>query len=466
MRSVGRRMLFAGVACALGLAGGGGYFLMSGGYLGMDLSSLNGVWRSQGYGWLWVIQDGRLRAYDEGAGYCVERTKAEALDGLRRGYKLSEDGRLLRLSLADPAYRFTFDRIDAVPPACARMPDASPPAVIDALDAIFSAHYAFFPARKVDWPAVVGDAKKQVTSVTSQPELLEVVRALLANFDDDHVSLQAQVNGRKVVCNTGEGQALRGVAHQARQNGVELNDMIERWKRTVWTKAAEEDLLGSTARTTANGAIKYGLIGDDIGFLSILSMEDFDPSDADDAAVLDEALDQAMAAFSDVKAVIVDVSVNDGGEDALARAIAARFAETRTRAYSKYAGDAREPAPQDIYIEPDELRYTGPVYLLTSNVTVSAAEVFTMAMRALPNVTHVGQTTRGALSDVLTKKLPNGWRVTLSNEIYRDSAGNAWEGRGVPPTIPIEVFNGKDSDAAKTHLQAVRSVVDLIRLGS
>ncbi len=148
---------------------------------------------------------------------------------------------------------------------------------------------------------------------------------------------------------------------------------------------------------------------------------------------------------------------------ALARRIAARFAAKRALGYSKYAGDTRAATPQAVYIEPVEPRYTGPVYLLTSNVTVSAAEIFTMAMRALPNVTHVGQTTRGALSDVLTKGLPNGWQVTLSNEIYLDNAGNAWEGRGVPPTIAIDVFDEKTGEAPRTHLQAVRSIIDRIR---
>ena len=78
----------------------------------------------------------------------------------------------------------------------------------------------------------------------------------------------------------------------------------------------------------------------------------------------------------------------------VARALAGRFASERVVGYSKYAGDADEATPQAIFIEPSKgRRYTGPVYLLTSDYTLSAAEVFTMAMRELPNVTHVGQAT-------------------------------------------------------------------------
>jgi carboxyl-terminal processing protease len=83
-----------------------------------------------------------------------------------------------------------------------------------------------------------------------------------------------------------------------------------------------------------------------------------------------------------------------------------------------------------------------------------------MAMRALPNVTHVGQRTRGSLSDVLTKRLPNGWFVTLSNEVYLDGAGKGWEGLGIPPTVPVAVFTGQDKDdAAVSHERAVRAIV-------
>jgi C-terminal processing protease CtpA/Prc len=61
---------------------------------------------------------------------------------------------------------------------------------------------------------------------------------------------------------------------------------------------------------------------------------------------------------------------------------------------------------------------------------------------------------------MLTKPLPNGWAVTLSNEVYLDADGKAWEARGIPPKIAIPVFRGGDHAAA--YLQAVRTVADCI----
>ena len=58
--------------------------------------------------------------------------------------------------------------------------------------------------------------------------------------------------------------------------------------------------------------------------------------------------------------------------------------------------------------------------------------------------------------------LPNGWRITLSNEVYLDAAGKAWEGAGVPPKLAIPVFT-QNEDAIESYRQAVRDLVDHIR---
>ncbi len=117
--------------------------------------------------------------------------------------------------------------------------------------------------------------------------------------------------------------------------------------------------------------------------------------------------------------------------------------------------------PQPVFIEPrSSLSFAGPVYVLTSDVTVSAAEVLTLSLRALPNVTHVGSKTHGALSDVLEKKLPNGWRVTLSNEVYLDHEGVSWEGRGIPPEHEWQVFDLTNPFSG--HLRSVERIIALI----
>ncbi|OLD62268.1 MAG: hypothetical protein AUI53_02140 [Acidobacteria bacterium 13_1_40CM_2_60_7] len=100
--------------------------------------------------------------------------------------------------------------------------------------------------------------------------------------------------------------------------------------------------------------------------------------------------------------------------------------------------------------------FRGPVVLLTSADSVSAAETFTMAvLDRQPHVVRVGANTQGVFSDVLGRKLPNGWSFGLPNEIYLTKDGKAFDGPGVPPDIELPIFpaedlaNGRDSTLNK-----------------
>ena len=84
-------------------------------------------------------------------------------------------------------------------------------------------------------------------------------------------------------------------------------------------------------------------------------------------------------------------------------------------------------------VEPSAQRFTGKVYVLTSVETASAAEIMSLAARAMPNVTLIGTATEGIFSDILEKKLPNGWEYGLSNEVYETMDGFDFESLGVPP---------------------------------
>ena len=123
---------------------------------------------------------------------------------------------------------------------------------------------------------------------------------------------------------------------------------------------------------------------------------------------------------------------------------------------------AQDVEPQPFHVEPSKrARYVGPVYLLTSDVTLSAAEVFALYMRALPNVVHVGGTTRGAFSDMIEKPLPNGWtRQPVGRNLSR-SAGTELRGARIAAAGEREVF--PPSNLTGGHARAVLALMDDIR---
>lgn len=56
---------------------------------------------------------------------------------------------------------------------------------------------------------------------------------------------------------------------------------------------------------------------------------------------------------------------------------------------------------------------------------------------------------------MLTRYLPNGREISLSNEICTDPHGVVWEGRGIEPHVTTDVFApGNPFDG---HVEAVRA---------
>ena len=59
--------------------------------------------------------------------------------------------------------------------------------------------------------------------------------------------------------------------------------------------------------------------------------------------------------------------------------------------------------------------------------------------------------------------LPNGWMMTLSNEVYLDATGELWERRGIQPEEPFAMFSDGDLNG---HFEAIRELVTRLQNGS
>ena len=121
--------------------------------------------------------------------------------------------------------------------------------------------------------------------------------------------------------------------------------------------------------------------------------------------------------------------------------------------------------PQYKSIKPDEkidLSHI-PVLLLTNKNTQSAAELFTLMMGVLPNVTIVGDYTTGIFSDTHVDNLPNGWEYRLSIMKTTDHEGIWLEDKGIAPDIFIK--NTKE-DIERGVDRVLEKAIDLVIMGS
>ena len=70
--------------------------------------------------------------------------------------------------------------------------------------------------------------------------------------------------------------------------------------------------------------------------------------------------------------------------------------------------------------------------------------MFALAASAIPTVTLLGEPTQGILSDNLFHRLPAGWEISLSNEVYETLDGRCFESVGVPPAVALPELGAAD----------------------
>jgi len=415
-------------------------------------AGLNGIWVSDGYGIGAVVDGGKVQSYAITDHTCQD-DGTDPLRGLLRAFSITQaqnnQSFLLRMNDSEQAIR--FNRRAQLPEACNREIPNTPTGNFEVFVDIFTTHYAFFDLYDVDWDSAVEKARPLVNDDMSDAALFAVMRDLIAPLRDGHVTLKGRVGRQSQVFEPNEGRLYEALKRQAQIAGIDPDAATDAFQQSYWNDSVRDKILAGKGTRTGSDFVQYGLVRPNVGYIALATMAGYAKGDidylAEDLAEIDRILDDALTQFTqaNAKAVILDLSLNFGGYDEVAFRIASRFAEEETFALSEYPGDADGPLVQRRSVQPsDRIRFTGPVYVVTSDMTVSAAEILAIALRALPNTTHVGEPTRGALSDVLEKELPNGWEIELSNEVYADSAGSLWEGRGIRPKQFFEVFRFRD----------------------
>lgn len=303
--------------------------------------------------------------------------------------------------------------------------------VFNALWSAFDGEYALFGIRLTDrsWDSIGHEICDQVTDDMSGPELFDLMLTMLEFLDDGHVQLVADDLGLD------EDAWVSEYPYYDELYALEGN--------------AEDNYLDGSLSWAAQDWFAWGTIGS-VGYVSITSMDGLSESEEedDDRAAANDAMAQVVADLGGSQALIVDVRANEGGWDGVALDIARWFSGPATLAWSEQIRNGPEHddfSPwEDVEVGdavPDA--YGGPVVLLTSGGTFSAAETFALAMQVRDDVAIIGERSSGHFSDLFDGELPNGWEYSLSGERYRAADGNIYEAQGVP--VDEEV--GLDVDA-------------------
>lgn len=422
-----------------------------------------GVWRSRGYGWILDIGEDGVTRYQAGDSCYIPAGAGDLSEMASARYRLFrevEPGKVAVFQLLDGDTMVVFDRIDALPESCTEAPDPSPPAVASAFLDHFEQHYAFFERRGPGHEARAARLDGRITADMTEAELWDALGSYMQGLSDSHTKLIGSVAGSDETRSRIQDGIGPTLTRMRAEEGTE-----QAWMAGVIGGAASN--LGDTARIEAGGRIIWGTIDGRVGYIKVFVMggfsenSDFATSEwaAAEMAEFDRIMDEALSAFASLDTVIVDLSNNRGGWDQIAKALPARFTDTAFTGFTTEArGSGLGPYPH--VIEPaDGPRFSGPVYLMTSDVTVSGGELATLAFRQLPHVTQVGQTTRGAFSTPLAKPLPNGWLLELSNEVFAAPDGTVFEEAGIAPHVELEIY--PTDDPVGGHWRAVSRVAQM-----
>ncbi|MCP6759725.1 MAG: S41 family peptidase [Fischerella sp. CENA71] len=233
----------------------------------------------------------------------------------------------------------------------------------------FDENYRLFAIKKVNWSAVGEKYRTQVTQKTTPEQLFKVFRSMLEPLRDAHTSIMAQDIKKSF---SGERLDPNPVSEQGFKRAEEI---------------ISSKYLSRPLRFWAKGKVAYGMLNPSIGYLRLISFSEYTDSGvfADALKELETALDSIFISKK-LQGLVIDVRVNDGGSDALGLAIASRLTSKPYLAYSKVArNDPNNPShftkPQPSIVTPSaKPGFLGPVVLLTSRYSVSAAETFAQAL--------------------------------------------------------------------------------------
>ena len=132
-------------------------------------AALEGLWQSEGYGYVMDIKDGRATVYDYTSSTCLKKSfffDSPGFDVAGWDVSLDAKGDELLYKAKGPITEFRFRRIKKLPPVCENGGIGSTTDAkvnFDVMWQTFQDHYAFFKLRGVDWKALRDQYRSQVT---------------------------------------------------------------------------------------------------------------------------------------------------------------------------------------------------------------------------------------------------------------------------------------------------------------
>jgi len=217
--------------------------------------------------------------------------------------------------------------------------------------------------------------------------------------------------------------------------------------------AAHAAILGNLKRT---GMIAWAITAEKIGFIAIYGWNE-PKIEAQCAEILEQ--------MRDTRGLIIDLRLNGGGGEPLARQVAGRFLEKEfVYGYSQFRNgpnhtNLTEKSERRV-LPKGPWRYNRPVVVLIGQKCMSSNESFIAMMGGDPDATTMGDRTCGSSGNPKIIHLPSELTVSVPQWIDYLPDGLPLDERGIQPQVPFPTesgaFEGNRHDLLSAALERLR----------
>lgn len=417
-------------------------------------ASANEYWQSDGYGYVIEQTQQGLTFYDVTDFTCVknqsltEEFNAELQDV--RVQPLSENRAELNFYALHP---IKLKAISTLPKDCLKLGAFSAVDVFDTYWWTYAEHFPYSKQKRWNWQLEYPQWRANINKDTSEAQLVEIFANILNELRDGHADLVdsdgedlVEMNARQLHYEWRLRQAWKEDDNYDRFWPY-LRDVHHKWRRVI-----EQGYIKPNSMSRYFDNFHFGLLDNDLTYLRIESMADFTEQGKYQTwlKATDEAMQAIVPELNKHKGLVIDLRMNGGGTDLVSMALLSYFFDKDTQVGSEAvlnSASAAEPMKIEVKANPT-LNYLGPIVVLLSEETASAAEIMLLGLAAREDVVFLGEPSNGSFSDILPKQLTNGWGFGLSHQIYYDAQGIDREEVGFPVQ---EYFPFKDLAAIKDN---------------
>ncbi|MBK8271124.1 MAG: S41 family peptidase [Planctomycetes bacterium] len=278
---------------------------------------------------------------------------------------------------------------------------------LDELMTALKRNYSHYDRTGTDWPARTKKLRKKIVAAKSTKGWVDAVARFLSAAEDPHIWINYK--------------------------GKTTGTYQRKFTPNITLKGIEAE-IGKLERRNNNALVTQ--IEGDIAYINI-------PSWSGGKKAEIEALQGILAETRGSKAMIIDVRGNSGGDESLARGVAAWFVEGE-QVYAKHQfrdasakGGFGPVMERKIVGNEGDQRFDGPVAVLMGPVNISSCESFLLMMKQGKKVTLVGAKSGGSSGNPKPFVLENDVEVYIPS--WRDIQldGSSLEGVGIEPDVVV-----------------------------